>query len=134
MQTTNTLGQPSASRVWIGHWLMAVAALHTLFALAFLHKPMLDIVQRGIFNTVGQDPMTAAAAWFLLFGALLALLALAITPLERMGNYGALRRQGWGLIALSVLGVILMPTSGFWLALPAGIALARKQADANFRS
>lgn len=134
MDTTSTLKQPAGSRVWIGHWLMAVAGLHTLFALVFLHKPLLDIVQRGVFNTVGQNPMAAATVWFLLFGALLALLALTITSLERRGDYAAMRRQGWGLLALSLLGVILMPDSGFWLAIPAGIALTRKQADANLRS
>lgn len=111
---------------WIGHWLLAVAALHTLFALVFLREPLLGIVQRGVFDTVGQDPMTATAVWFLLFGAVLALQALAITALERSGDGRALGRQGWGLLALSVVGVVLMPDSGFWLALPAAIALIRR--------
>jgi len=116
----------ATTRAWVGHWLMAVAALHTLFALVFLHKPLLGIVQRGVFNTVGQDPMTAAAVWFLLFAAPLALQALAITSLERSGQNAALRQQAWGLLALCALGVTLMPDSGFWLAIPAGIALLRK--------
>ncbi len=126
MNTTSTSTHSSTPRVWIGHWLLAVAALHTLFALVFLHKPLLDIVQRGVFNTVGQDPMAAAAVWFLLFAAPLALQALAITTLERSGQNAALRQQAWGLLAMSALGVTLMPDSGFWLAIPAGIALLRK--------
>jgi hypothetical protein len=105
-----------------------VAALHTLFALVVLHKPLLDIVQRGVFNTVGQDPMTAAAVWFLLFATPLAMQALAITSLERSGHTAALRQQAWGLLAMSVVGVILMPDSGFWLALPAAFALLRRRA------
>lgn len=127
MRTTSTPSKATAPRIWIGHWLLAVAALHTLFALVFLHKPLLDIVQRGVFNTVGQDPLTAAAVWFLLFGAPLALLALAITALERSGQATVLRHLGGGLLALSAVGVILMPESGFWLVLPAGIALIRKR-------
>ena len=126
MNTTSTSTHSSTPRVWIGHWLLAVAALHTLFALVFLHKPLLDIVQRGVFNTVGQDPMTAAAVWFLLFAAPLALQAMAITTLERSGQNAALRQQAWGLLAMSALGVTLMPESGFWLVIPAGIALLRK--------
>ncbi len=121
--------QPVATRpqrIWIGHWLMAVAALHTFFAMMVLQQPLLGIVRRGVFNTVGQDPMTAAAVWFLLFAAPLALQALAITSLERSGQNAALRRQGVGLLAMSVMGVILMPASGFWLAMPAGIALLRR--------
>lgn len=123
-------------RPWIGHWLMAVAVLHTVFALVFLRQPLLGVVQRGVFNTVGQDPMTAAAVWFLLFGAVLALLALAITALERSGDGRALRRQGWGLLALCVFGVVLMPDSGFWLAMPAAMVLIRrnKGAPATARS
>lgn len=117
---------PLASRPWIGHWLMAVAALHTLFALLVFRQPLLSIVQRGVFNTVGQDPMSAATVWFFLFGVVLALLAMAITPLERSNIAAPLRRLGWGVLALSVLGVVLMPASGFWLALPAGLALIRK--------
>ncbi|MCV2370626.1 DUF6463 family protein [Roseateles oligotrophus] len=122
MNNTHLTPQPT-QRIWIGHWLMAVAALHTLFALVFLLKPLQDIVRRGVFNTVGQDPLTAAAVWFLLFAAPLAMQALAITSLERSGQHAALRRQGWGLLAMSMVGVILMPESGFWLAIPAGIAL-----------
>lgn len=120
----------SPQRSWIGHWLLGVAALHTLFALVFLHQPLQDIVRRGVFNTVGQDPLTAAAVWFLLFAAPLTLQALAITSLERSGQNAALRRQGWGLLAMSAMGVVLMPTSGFWLAMPAGIALIRRSGAA----
>lgn len=126
MMTSQT-STSTAARAWIGHWLMAVAALHTLFALLVFRKPLLSIVQRGVFDTVGQDPMSAATVWFFLFGVVLALLAMAITPLERSNNAAApLRRLGWGVLALSVLGVVLMPASGFWLALPAAIALIRK--------
>ena len=117
---------PNPRRVWIGHWLMAVAALHTLFALLVFQQPLLGIAQRGVFNSVGQDAMTAASVWFLLFGAVLALLALAITPLERGGDAQTLRRLGFGVLAMSTLGIVLMPASGFWLALPAGLALLRR--------
>jgi len=126
MNTNSGSIKSTSPRVWIGHWLLAVAALHTLFALLVLNKPLLGIVQRGVFNTVGQDLLTAAAVWFLLFAVPLALQALAITSLERIGHYTALRRQGWGLLAMSFLGVILMPDSGFWLVIPAAIALLRR--------
>lgn len=114
-------------RVWIGHWLMAVAALHTLFALAVFNGVLLNLVRRGLFDTVGEDAMTAAAVWFLLFGVVLALLALATTALEQSGQTQTLRRLGLGLLALGALGVILMPASGFWLCLPAAAALLRKR-------
>ncbi len=116
----------SAPRVWIGHWLMAVAALHTLFAVVFFKQSILSVVRRGVFDTVGDDLMTAATVWFLLFGAVLALLALAVTTLERAGQTQALNRVGLGTLVLAGVGVVLMPASGFWLAIPAAIAMVRR--------
>ena len=114
------------SRAWIGHWLMGVAALHTLFGIAVFRKPLLGILQRGVLNTGNQDLGTAVAVWFLLFGFGMALLALAITALERSGQVHTLRRLGFALLALTACGVILMPASGFWLVFPAGFALLRR--------
>ncbi|MEJ6001412.1 DUF6463 family protein [Paucibacter soli] len=110
-------------RVWMGHWLLGVAALHTAFALVVFAQVYRDVLARGLINTVGRDPMVAAAVWFLLFGFVLALQALAITPLERAGAQRALRVQGWGLLGLALLGVALMPDSGFWLAFPPALLM-----------
>ena len=114
----------SSKRSWIGHWLLAVAVLHTAFAALFYGPVLQKMAERGLVNSVGADPLMGAVSWFVLFGALLALLALAITPLERAGGQApVLRRLGWGLLALTLLGLLLMPASGFWLALPPAIAL-----------
>jgi hypothetical protein len=115
------------NRAWVGHWLMAVAALHTAFAAAMFHGTLLGMAGQGWFNSVGSDALRGAVAWFVLFGALLALLALAITPLERLGAAAALRALGWGLLALTACGLALMPASGFWLALPAVWSLVRRR-------
>lgn len=116
------------ARAWIGHWLMAVAILHTLFALLVFRPVYADLLRRGLFDTVGQDPMRAAAVWFLLFGAAFAALAHAVHVLERMGGqHAALRRLGAALLAMCVAGIVLMPASGFWLGLPAAAALLAKR-------
>ncbi|WP_231512433.1 DUF6463 family protein [Paucibacter sp. KBW04] len=117
----------TVSRPWIGHWLLAVALLHTLVS-ALMFGPTLQAMwQQGLFNTVGGDALRGAVSWFVLFGFLLALLALAITPLERQSQNQALRRLGWGTLALTAVGLFLMPLSGFWLALPAALALLLKR-------
>lgn len=110
-------------RIWIGPWLLAVATLHTAFALLVFGGIYRDLLARGLVNTVGADPMVGASVWFALFGAPLALQALAITPLERAGDHAALRKQGWGLLLMALLGVALMPASGFWLVLPPALVL-----------
>ncbi|QPF76836.1 hypothetical protein G8A07_26625 [Roseateles sp. DAIF2] len=105
--------------------MLAVAALHTLFGLLVFAGPLRQLLRLGLFNAVGADPLLGAVTWFLLFGAPLALLGQALTLLERRVDAPALRPLGWGLLALGLLGIVLMPASGFWLLLPVVWALLR---------
>lgn len=116
------------NRPWMGRWLLAVAALHTVFGLLVFAGPLGRMLHLGVFNAVGADPLLAAATWFLLFGGPLALLGQALTLLERQSHLdpAVLRPLGWGLLALGALGVLLMPASGFWLVLPVVWALLRR--------
>ncbi len=122
--TTSTL----TPRLWIGHWLMLVAAIHTVFGLVVFNADLLAMANQGFLNTVGEDTRRAAVAFFMLFGFLLAVLAQATTALERGGQRAMLCRVGWSLLLLCVVAVVLMPASGFWLAGPAVWALLRKPA------
>ncbi|MES2583746.1 MAG: DUF6463 family protein [Pseudomonadota bacterium] len=115
-------------RHWIGHWLMLVAAIHTVFGLVVFRADLSAMASQGFFNTVGEDPRRAAVAFFMLFGFLLAVLALATTALERHGQQAQLRPVGWSLLLMCAVAVVLMPASGFWLAGPALWALLRKPA------
>ena len=117
--------QSTHKRIWIGRWLLWVAALHTIVAGIFFGKVFLGVMQRGVFNAVGRDPLTSAAVWFLLFGAGLALLGMAINALEQSENFASARALGLGTALLTLLGIVLMPMSGFWLAIPPAIGLLR---------
>lgn len=112
-------------RVWIGYWLLFVASLHTLYAVIAFGDLYGRIAVRGVFNTVGRDPLTAAAVWFVLFGAMMALIGAAIVSLERSQQNSNFRILGIGLLLLCTLGIVLMPASGFWLGLPAAYGLLR---------
>lgn len=107
---------------WIGRWLIAVAAIHTLFAIVVFRNVLSSIIKRGVFNTVGNDSMTGVVVWFVLFGAVLFICGLAVSALER-SSLNLPASLGWSLLALSVLGVVLMPASGFWLAFPPALAI-----------
>jgi hypothetical protein len=107
---------------WIGRWLIALAIIHTVFAVVVFGNVLASIIQRGVFNTVGKDPTTGAVVWFVLFGVALFICGLAVSALER-SNSSLPRSLGWSLMALIALGVVLMPASGFWLAIPPAIAI-----------
>lgn len=109
-------------RRWVGRWLIVVSVIHTLFALVVFGRVLRSLVERGLFNTVGKDPQVAAVAWFVLFGVVLFIAGLAVDALEA-ARVPLPRSLGWSLLALVALGLVLMPASGFWLALPPAVAL-----------
>jgi len=108
---------------WIGSWIIGVSILQTAFALFVFRSTLNSILQRGVFNVVGNDPMTAAVVWFTLFGAALFICGLLIQLLEKSTSGKLAKSVGWALLLMSVAGVILMPVSGFWLIFPPAIAI-----------
>ena len=116
---------------WIGRWLIGVSIIHTLFAVVVFGKVLLSVVQRGVFNTVGTDPMVGAVVWFVLFGAALFICGLVVSTLERSSPTPLPKSLGWSLLALATLGAILMPASGFWLVFPPAIAVLARKSNAQ---
>ena len=112
-------------KIWIGYWIIFVALLHTIASFIFFMPAYQEIWQRGVVNAIGKNLMPALGIWFLLFGVVLALLGLCVTSLEKHQAYESARMLAVGLFLMSLLGVILMPDSGFWLLFPATIALYR---------
>ena len=112
---------------WIGRWLIIVAVLHSVVAVVYFGGVYVSIVKRGVFDTVGTDPMTAAAVWFFLFGAMLLVCGLAIAELERSATNQLPKSIGWCMLAMGVVGIILMPVSGFWLVFPPAIAVLNRK-------
>jgi Family of unknown function (DUF6463) len=115
---------------WIGRWLIVVAAIHTIFAMAVFGDALLGIFKRGVFNTVGTDARTAGVVWFVLFGAMLFVGGLAVAALEK-ASMPIPKSIGWSLFFICAAGVVLMPASGFWLAFPPAIALLVKKNNQN---
>lgn len=106
---------------WRGRWLLVVSAIHTAFAFVVFRAPLVSMAREGMFDTVREDPLRGAVAWFVLFGGAVAIAALAVDQLERERR--SLRALGVAVFALFVLGVLWMPASGFWLVLPAAISM-----------
>ena len=108
---------------WIGRWLIGVSVIHTLFGVVVFRDVLSSLIERGVLNTVGNDPLTGAVVWFVLFGVALFIGGLAVSALEQSSPDPLPKSLGWSLLALVALGVALMPASGFWLAIPPAVAI-----------
>ncbi len=113
-------------KIWIGRWFVGVAILHTVVGLVMGGPTLMGMLQRGLFNSAGE-PMTELVTWFLMFGALMAMLGIAANELERNATFTSARSLGIGALLVAVTGAVLMPISGFWLAFPPAIALLRRR-------
>jgi hypothetical protein len=102
---------------------MAVSVMHTAFAVVIFNEVLVSIIKRGVFNTVGTDPTTGVVVWFVLFGAMLFICGLTVYELEKSLSGVLPRSIGWSLLILVLLGVMLMPASGFWLAFPPAVSI-----------
>jgi Family of unknown function (DUF6463) len=83
-----------------------------------VHKRVLFlIVERGVFNTVAGDAVVGAIVWSLLFGVVAFIGGLTVNALEK-SSHVLPKSLGWSLLALAIVGVVLVPVSGFWLIFP----------------
>ena len=113
-------------RRWIGRSLLAIGLLHTVFGGVVLKPVWTALLHEGVWNTVNQQPLREAAYWFLFFGFVVLLLG-ALTDWCEAQQQRLPAFLGWGLLVMTVGGVVVMPLSGLWLALIPAIGLLRQQ-------
>ena len=114
---------PSPAR-WAGPALIAIGVLHTVVMLIAFHGPYWQIASAGLFNTIDEstDPSLGLAFWTLQFGFLLIVIG-ALIPSQRKP---VSRLAALVLLVAILLGILIMPLSGFWLGLPVAIALCMR--------
>jgi glucan phosphoethanolaminetransferase (alkaline phosphatase superfamily) len=106
----------------VGLLLMATAVLHIVVGVFYFKVPFLAIIQDGVVNAVSPNQMQPnfdreAVFWFLLVGVLFFMLGhLAQWAQQKTGVLPD--ALGWWLLGMSIVGVVMMPASGFWLILP----------------
>lgn len=107
----------------VGPLLMIWGVLHLLAGPIFYLRPLGAIAQDGFLDAVNLHPAQfdrEAAFWWMECGVMLIILGgLVHWAQARTGTLPAF--FGWALLAFGAGSVVLMPASGFWLALPPAV-------------
>ncbi|MGH8931089.1 MAG: DUF6463 family protein [Egibacteraceae bacterium] len=107
-----------------GQLLVALGIAHILVGIALWPGVLGDIGRGGVVGAVDPYQDRQAVFWFHMSGFLMILLGqLAHWAQERTGTVP--RFLGVGLLAFGLIGVALMPVSGFWAVLPIAALLMR---------
>ena len=107
---------------WIGLWIMAVAVIHMAFTPVFYSEEIRQFIDSGLVVEITAVKV-AAGVWFFLFGLPLYGLGLLVDWAER-SELAGLPLGLPVLLTLTVgFGVFFFPASGFYLLIPAIIAL-----------
>lgn len=102
------------TRPWIGKYIVGVGLIHSLFGLVVFRTTFADIARDMLFNTVGWQLDRGFAFWFVTVGFFWILLGLVLDHFERAGQ-PLPRFLGPALGALTLIAVVIMPLSGWWL-------------------
>ena len=100
---------------------MFVAIGHTVVASIFFGGSYRELLVGGLYDSV-KSAKSGMAVWFALFGVLLFIVGMLISDLER-NNMRVPKSVGVALLMLTIVGVVLMPISGFWLMFPGIFAI-----------
>lgn len=124
MDNTLPYGRPAAT-LTPGVLIIGIGVLHQLVGLVMGRAVLVDLVRAGVVGQVDHDPLRAAIVWFLFFGFLLIFTGVVLHRLEASGTRPT-RSLALGFGALCLLGVLLMPASGFWLGFVPAVQLWRR--------
>ncbi|MCZ4279848.1 DUF6463 family protein [Kiloniella laminariae] len=131
-QRSGTVLKTIIDQRWVGRWIMAVALLHIAFTVVLFPEALKRIFAAGFFNSGLIDARIGNTVWFFLFGLPLFLAGYLIDQTERQRPPLPFQEIPLALLAmLSLLGIALLPSSGFWLLIPAVIGFAIKNHSAN---
>ena len=101
-----------------GWYLFVVGVIHNAFGVVFFSDILRDLWNAGVINSVSDQFDRNCAFWFLFSGFLFIYLGLHWQEQIRRYQEPLSKFSAWGLTAIVVSGVIIMPVSGFWIVLP----------------
>lgn len=103
---------------WIGKTLIIIGIVHSCFGLVVFRGGLAQIVHNNFLGTISlnSNAEKETAFWFLMTGFSLILIGALVNWIEGEA-IGMPTFLPWSLAAITALGVVMMPASGFWLLL-----------------
>tara|TARA_B100000446_G_scaffold90667_2_gene85248 strand:+ start:3970 stop:4371 length:402 start_codon:yes stop_codon:yes gene_type:complete len=98
-------------------WIQFVAIVHMLVAIVIYHREFLDVLGAGFFGAV-TSLSQKVALWFFMIGMTLLILGWCLEEMIRVP-----KRVAYSVLLVVLLGLCLVPKSGFWLLSPPAIFL-----------
>lgn len=99
---------------WI---LLALGIGHFLYGLVWFRVPFSEVFSEGFINKFKSNESRRSAFWFTIFGPLLIMCGHTSLHLAIAGDRGLFLIMGYYLLIISLIGVLALPKSPFWLAL-----------------
>jgi len=102
---------------WAGLGLMALSLLHTTALCVGGAEAILQLFAERWFDPAGGDHARLAPFWAFEFGGLLFIVGWMMSR-SAQGKPPVSRALACTLLGLVVLGAVVVPVGGFWLAIP----------------
>ena len=111
----------------IGPALVAIGVGHAACTLLLFPDGIAAITARGVASAITlESPREAHAAfWFGLFAPALVFMGWVASHALAVGDRTLLELLAWFLFTTAVVGVVVMPVSGFWAVLGVSLAMMR---------
>jgi Family of unknown function (DUF6463) len=106
-----------------GWWLQALGMAHGVIGAVRYRTEIVDVIHRGVVDTIPDDGSTATAWWFLIVAPAIWCAGRLMRTLEQKEPSGkSLRIVGTVLGLVGALGALVMPRSPFSLVAVVGVA------------
>jgi hypothetical protein len=106
-----------------GIFLIATGIIHNAMGFAFGWPVLQTIAHAGFVNSIHDEMDRKAIFWFLFSGFMMMALGKFMQHYINQFDKPVPDFIGYYLLALTVIGCVMMPLSGFWIVLPQGVII-----------
>lgn len=106
-----------------GNLLIGTGVIHNALGFVLGKSILTEIINGGLINSITTQMDRRAIFWFLFGGFMMMILGKFMQDYLNESSKQLPISLGYYLLALSIIGCIMMPVSGFWLVVPQAIII-----------